>query len=60
MLCAGASAITKMDVAPVLAIACVGLMRMAFALCRPEVVQLEVTTVILLSPPILLCDGRHT
>ena len=59
MLCARALAITKTNVAPVSAIACVGLMHIAFARCRVAVVQLEATTVmsLLLIP---CCDNMYT
>ena len=59
MLCAGALAITKTDVAPVSAIACVGSMHIAFARCGVEVVQLEATTV-MLSSSIACCDNMYT
>ena len=59
MLCAGAPAITKTDVAPVSAIACVGLMHIAFASCGVTVVQLEAMTVISLSS-IACCDNMYT
>ena len=58
MLCARAPAIAKTDVAPVSAIAWVGLMHIAFARYGVAVVQLEVTTVMSLSL-ILLWDNRH-
>ncbi len=45
MLCIGAPAITKTDVAPVSASTCVGSMHIVFARCGVAVAQLDVTTV---------------
>ena len=49
MLFTGAQAVTKNDVAPVSAIACVGSRHIAFARCGVTTVQLEAMTVVLLS-----------
>ncbi len=49
MLSVGASAITKIDVAPVSATACVGAICIAFTWCSTVLVQLDATIVISLS-----------
>ena len=59
MLCAGAPAISRTDVAPVSAIARVGSMHIAFARCGVAVVQFEAMTVMLLTS-IASCDNMYT
>ena len=59
MLCAGAPAISRTDVAPVSAIARVGSMHIAFARCGVAVVQFEAMTVMSLSS-IACCDNMYT
>ncbi len=59
MFLAGAPAITNTDVAPVLATACVDAICIAFAWCSPEVVQFDVTIVILSLSLAQCVEARH-
>ncbi len=60
MLLAGAPAITNIDVAPVLATACVGVICIAFGWCSTVVVQFDATIVILSSLLVQCVEVRHS
>ncbi len=59
MFLAGVPAITNTDMAPVLATACVDAICIAFGWCSPEVVQVDVTIVILLLLSAQCVEVRH-
>ncbi len=59
MLLAGVPAITNIDVVPVLATACVGVICIAFECCLTEVVQFDVMIVILSSLLAQCVEARH-
>jgi hypothetical protein len=60
MLLAGAPAIMKIDVAPVLATACVGAICIVFAWCSTALAQLEVTIVTSLSSLAQYVEARQS
>jgi hypothetical protein len=60
MLPAGAPAIMKIDVAPVLATACVGAIRIAFAWCSTALAQLEATIVTSLPSSAQCVEARQS
>jgi hypothetical protein len=60
ILLAGVPAITNIDVAPVLATACVGAICIAFAWCSTVVVQFDAMIVISLSLLAQYVEARHS
>jgi hypothetical protein len=60
MLSAGALAITKIDVAPVSATTCVGVICITFTWCSTVLVQLDVTIMISLSSLAQYVEARQS